>query len=213
MELNLGQWVVIGICVVLIFGYIRGFYYNRRRAEQILAWLREGLKALGQVSAGEKLPGMATGGRLEVKQATAPFRRAEAVYLLTPRDNLFFWLFHRIQGRGDELLIWVTFKSKPEHDVEIGRRRDHEFEKRLKDTSKKALTVSDGPRGLLIASEEKEGAVLTGKVLLFLESYGSSVIRLALRSNQPHLLLRADLRIMESGSALEFLSSLRELAQ
>ena len=38
MELNLGQWVVIGICAFLILGYIRGFYYNRQRAGQIFAW-------------------------------------------------------------------------------------------------------------------------------------------------------------------------------
>ena len=98
MELDMGQWVVIGICAFLIIGYIRGFYYNRQRAGQILAWLHEGLKTLGMVSAGEKLPGMATGGRLEVKQAAPPFRRAEAVYLLSPRENPLFWLFHRLQG-------------------------------------------------------------------------------------------------------------------
>ena len=36
MELNLGQWVVIGVCAILILGYIRGYYYNRQRAGQIL---------------------------------------------------------------------------------------------------------------------------------------------------------------------------------
>jgi hypothetical protein len=212
MKLNLGQWVVIGICAILILGYIRGYYYNRQRAGQILAWLQEGLKTFGVVSAGEKLPGMATGGRLEVKHAAPPVKRVEAVYLLAPRENLLFWLFHLIQGRRDVLIVWVTYQSKPEQEVEVARRGDRQFESRLKAADKKPLNVADGPRGLLIASEEKKDGTLAGKVQSFLERYGSIVYRLALRDNKPHLFLRANLRVMQSAPAAEFFSTLRELA-
>jgi len=40
LQLNLGQWVVIGICALLILGYIRGYFYNRQLAAKTLAWLR-----------------------------------------------------------------------------------------------------------------------------------------------------------------------------
>lgn len=212
MELNIGQWVVIGICALLIIGYIRGFYYNRQHAEKILAWLFEGLKTLGPVSVGEKLPGMATGGRLEVKQSIAPFRRAEAVYLLAPRENPLFWLFHRLQGKGDELVLWLTFQAKPGEEMEVARRGDRQLQSRLKDTDKKPLTVFDGPRGLQIASERKKNGA-DGKMQSFLERYGLSVIRLSLRDNKPHLFLRADLQIMRSGPAADFLSALSELVK
>jgi hypothetical protein len=164
MELNLGQWVVIGICAFLILGYIRGFYYNRQRAGQIFAWLKAGLETLGPVSVGDKLPGMASGGRLEVKRAAAPLKRVEAVYLLAPRENLLFWLFHILQGKRDELILWVTYQSKPDQDVEVARLGDRQFESRLKASDKKPLTVSNGPRGLQIASEQKKGSMLKGKV-------------------------------------------------
>ena len=212
MKLNFGQWVVIGICALLILGYVRGFYYNRQRARQVMAWLYEGLKTLGPVSAGERLPGMSTGGRLEVKQAAPPLRRVEAVYLLAPRDNLLFWLFHRLQGKGDELILWLTCQSKPGQEVEIARRGDRQMQSRLKSADKKRLTVFNGPRGLQVATEGKKEGALEGKMQSFLERYGSLVIRLALRDNKPHLFLRADLRIMQSGPAAEFLSALSELA-
>ncbi|MBN2117031.1 MAG: hypothetical protein JW730_10685 [Anaerolineales bacterium] len=213
MELNLGQWVVIGICAVLILGYIRGFYYNRKHAGQILEWLYEGLKTLGPVSAGEKLPGMVTGGRLEVKRAAPPFRQVEAVYLLAPRENLLFWVFHRLQGKGDELILWLTFQSKPDEELEVARRGDQQLANRLKDTERKKLTVSDGPRGLQVAVEEQGDRVLAAKLRSFLERYGAVVIRLALRGNKPHIFLRAHLRIMRFGPAAEFLSELSELAK
>ena len=210
MDLNLGQWVVIVICAFLILGYIRGFYYNRQRAGQIFAWLKEGLETLGQVSAGDKLPGMASGGKLEVKRAAAPIKRVEAVYLLAPRENLLFWLFHLLQGKRDELILWITYQSKPEQDVEVARPGDRQFVSRLKDNDKKPLTVSDGPRGLQVASEKKEG-MLANKVQSLLEQYGSVVYRLALRDNKPHLFLRVNLRVMQIISAPEFFSALREL--
>ena len=213
MELNLGQWVVIVICAFLILGYIRGFYYNRQQAGKVLAWLQEGLKIFGPVSAGEKLPGMATGGRLEVKRGAAPVRRAEAVYLLAPRENLFFWLFHRLQGKSDELILWITYQSKPEQEVEVARPGDRQFENRLKATDKSALSVSDGPRGLQIAIEQKNGGVLAGKVQALLEQYGSVVYRLALRDNKPHLFLRVNLRVMQLVPAPEFFSALLDLAK
>ena len=211
MELNLGQWVVIGVCAFLILGYIRGFYYNRQRATQVLTWLYEGLKPLGPVSTGEKVPGMASGGRLEVKHAIAPMKRVETLYLLAPRENLLFWLFHILQGKRDELILWVTYQSKPEQDVEVARLGDRQFESRLKAPDKNKLIISDGPRGLQFASEQKKGGTLPGKVQLFLDQYGSSVLRLALRNNKPHLFLRVNLRVMQSASAPEFFAALRDL--
>lgn len=104
MQLNTGQWVVIIVCSIIILGYILGYFYNRQRAQRIYTWLRQGLSTLGEVSIGEKLPGMATGGRLEVNHPDAPLKRVEAVYLLAPRENLLFWVFHMLQGRGDELI-------------------------------------------------------------------------------------------------------------
>jgi hypothetical protein len=212
MELNLGQWVVIGICGLLILGYIRGFYYNRQQALKVLTWLNEGLGTLGAVTAGEKLPGMASGGRLEVKRAEAPIKRVEAVYLLAPRENLLFWLFHILQGKRDELILWVTYQSKPEQDVEVARPGDRQFASRLKAPDKKALTVSDAPRGLQFASEGKKDGRLANKVRSLLEKYGSVVYRLALRENKPHLFLRINLRLMQLAAAPEFFSALRDLA-
>lgn len=213
MNLDAGQWAVIGVCAVLLVGYIRGFYYNRQRAKDVSAWLAEGLNGWGKISIGQKVPGMASGGRLIVAQAATPFRRIEVLFLLAPRENLLFWLFHRLLGKGDELVIWITFRSQPDKELEVARRGDRQLQRRLKDTDKKPLILSEGPRGLLVAVEEKEGAALAGKVQSFLEQYDMVVIRLAIRRSKPHLFLRANLRVMQSCPAAEFLSALGELAK
>ena len=211
MQLNLGQWVVIGVCSVLILGYILGYFYNRQRAQKIYTWLRQGLSTLGEVSIGEKLPGMATGGRLEVNQPDAPLKRLEAVYLLAPRENLIFWIFHLLQGRGDELIIWINYQSKPEQSVEVAQKGDRQFEKRLKATDKPALSRLDEQYGLQVAAEDKPGSTLAGKVQALLQLYKSNIIRLAIRPEKPHLFLRMELRLMRSGLGADLFTALREL--
>jgi len=211
MELNLGQWIAIGICAILIIGYVRGYITNRQRAKQISLWLLEGLKPWGQVTGGRKLPRMVTGGRLEVQQAQAPLRQVEAVFLLAPRENLLFWILYRLQGKRDELLVWITFQSKPEQAVEVARKGDKLFENRLKAADKPSLSIMSAPPPLQIASEEKEGAILAGKVQSFVQRFPSLILRLALRANKPHLFVRTDLRIVQSIPADEFFTALSEL--
>jgi hypothetical protein len=211
MQLNTGQWVVIIVCSVLILGYILGYFYNHQRAQKIYTWLRQGLLTLGEVSIGEKLPGMATGGRLEVNQPDAPLKRVEAVYLLAPRENLLFWVFHLLQGRGDELIVWANYQSKPEQAVEVGRNGDRQFAKRLNDKEKPALSMLDGIHGLQIAIEEKPGMLQAKKVQSFLQNYPSSVMRLAVRPEKPHLYLRFNLRLMRRFTAAQLFATLKEL--
>jgi hypothetical protein len=212
MQLNTGQWVVIIIAAILIFGYILGYVSNRRRAEQIFAWLKRGLSTLGTVSLGEKLPGMATGGRLEVNQPSAPLRRVEVVYVLAPRENLLFWVFHILQGRSDELIVWITYQSRPEQTIEVARPGDRQFDKRLQSTDKVKLTRLDAPKNIQIAAEEVHGAHQASKVREFVERHRSNLIRLALRPEKPHLFLRLNLRLMSRLSAEQLFSELKELA-
>lgn len=211
MELDTGQWLVIILCAVLIIAYIRGYLYNRQQGEQTTRWLLEGLKAWGEVRPGEKMPGMVTGGRLIVEQGRAPLRKIEALYILAPRENPLFWLFHRLQGRGDELYVWITYFSKPEYEVELARKGDRQFGSRLKATDKPALTFVDAPTNLQMAYEMKDGADLSDRVGDFVQRYRTALVRLALRGNKPHLFVRIDLHAARSRPAVEFFNGLGEL--
>lgn len=211
MQLNTGQWVVIIIAGVLILGYILGYLYNRQQAERIFRWLKQGLSSLGEVSLGDKLPGMATGGRLEVHRAAPPLRDAEAVYLLAPRENPLFLIFHLLQRRGDELIVWVNYQSKPEQSVEVARHGDRQFNKRMQATDKPRLSILEDTHGLRVAVETKPGARAAGQVQSFLSTYQSNVIRLVLRPEKPHLYLRTNLRFMQRSTPDDFFNAIKNL--
>jgi hypothetical protein len=210
MQLNTGQWIVIGVCGILIAGYIGGYYYNRRRAEQVYAWLRRGLAAWGNMSAGERLGGLAVGGRLKVAQPVRPFQRVDVIFLLEPRENLPFWLFHRLQGRRDELILKVNFRGTPTQEVEVARRNDREFRRRIAGQPNDTFTLIPNSSGCEVALRGSNAD--PEKIQKFLEHYGKAVYRFWLRQDAPHLFLRAYLHRLEGEPAEVFFSTLRELA-
>lgn len=186
MELALSQWLVIGVCAILVLGYIIGYYYNREQAGRIQTWLRSGLEKWGAVSTGEKLPGMVTGGRLMVLKGAEPFQRIEAVYLLAPRENPLFWLFHRLQGRGDELVLKINLPKAPKTGMEAKRHGSSNF--------------------------TYQGQDAEGKWAAFLARHKRAFFHLALRREAPHLFVRAYLPALMADGADAFLASLVELS-
>lgn len=215
MQLDTGQWIVIIISSLLIIAYIRGYFYNRQHGEQVARWLLEGLKEWGEVRPGEKMPGMVTGGRLIVEQGRAPLRKIEALYLLAPRENPLFWLFHRLQGRGDELYVWITYFSTPGLEVELACKGDRQFASRLKAADKPALTLVDAPPGLQIACQVVDAGAqgLPSQVAGFVQRHRHALVRLALRPSKPHLFLRLDLRRVLPQRAGEFFEELSQLKE
>ena len=185
MELSLSQWLVIGICAILVLGYIFGYYYNRQQAGWIQTWLRAGLEKWGKVDVGGKIPGMVSGGRLIVQQASAPFQRIEATYILAPRENPLFWLFHRLQGRSDELVLRIWLPKVPKAGMEAKRNWRSKF-----------IYTGQGAQK---------------KLANFLERHGREFFHLAVRRETPHLFVRASLPALMADEAGVFLTSLAEL--
>ncbi len=213
MVLNTGQWVVVIIAGVLILGFILGYYSNRQKAEKMFSWLHLGLATLGEVSRGAKLPGMVTGGRMEVKQAASPFKSVEAVYLLAPRENLIFWFFSLLQGRSDQVIIWINYQSKPNQTIEVARKGDGQFAKRLHSTEKPPLALQESIGNLQVAIEQQADSSVTGKVLAFVQQNRQSIVRLALRPEKPHLFLRINSHLAGFGTSAELFKELALLGE
>lgn len=210
MQLDSGQWIVFGLCAVLIAVYAGGYYANRRLGEQVVAWLHTGLRRWGRVTAGSRLGGMATGGRLYVKNAGAPFQNIEAVFLLLPRENLIFWLFDRLRGRQDELILKISLRFAPKKNAwaEVSPRRDRDFQQAIDNENLTPVEPIIG--GLNIARGDKD-APLNDPVTQFLEKHGKQVIQFSIRKQAPHIILRAHLKPLLQSPANDLLSLLGEL--
>ncbi len=210
MQLNTGQWVVIGICAVLIAGYIGGYYVNRRMAEQVVIWLHTGLKRWGQLTAGGRLGGMATGGRLYVKNANASFQNIEVVFWLAPRENVLFWLYDLLRGRQDVLILKISLRVPPKKEtlVEAGRPRDRDFKEAL---DRANMPTVESTAGGLVFVQGSKGSAAGERARLFLEQYGGLVARLSVGRKSPHVTIQMRLKPLLTQSTEDFFSALNEL--
>lgn len=210
MPLNTGQWIVIGICAILIAGYAYGFYTNRRLAQQVVIWLHSGLTRWGRVTAGARLGGMATGGRLNVHDANAPFQAIETLFILSPRENLIFWLFDRLRGQQDTLILKINLRSAPRKNIllEAGCPGEKSFQQAM-DKEKLSLIDTRASR-LQIAMKDKD-TPLSEPLNRFIDYFDDKVIRLSIGKHAPHVVIRANLIPLLNHPMEDLLSSIRQI--
>jgi hypothetical protein len=180
-----GALLVILLIAVMLW-FTLGTQRNIRRGNEILRWLQEGLPLLGKRTTMRWLGSSAV--VLRIPEAREPFREAEVVVALQPRDVPLLWAASRRRGRRDFLVLRGTLRTAPRFEMEAGDSRGWTGEDRLKrldseewreagwqDEHVRAFTSSDADpsaaRGAWDALTEASGGVW----------------RLSIRREHPHL--------------------------
>ncbi|NPA06899.1 MAG: hypothetical protein GXO54_05780 [Chloroflexi bacterium] len=200
------RWLLVALSAVLAVGYVWGLWLNRRKSRAAYRWLRQGLRAVwGREPQGAWLGSMATGARLQLRGAP-PFRHLEVAFLLQTRELLPLWLFNRLRGKGDDLVIRAQLRGGVPVEWEL-RPAGHLLP-RLEGF--RAVEVAPGWQGWM-APPEAQPRPNWSKLL---DRYGPALRAISLRRGRPHLIVRADLsRLMAMGPAAEFFAALRGLWQ
>ncbi len=129
IDLNTGEWIVIGLSAFLFVWYFFATASNRKKGLAAYRWLFKGLETLGKVSRAEWIGAANMGARLVVKNAKKPFRKVEARYLLEPREFLPYWVYSRLRGKREGIWIKVTFRNPPNKNVEIRKISPRQWDK------------------------------------------------------------------------------------
>jgi hypothetical protein len=191
--MNLGQWLIIGLCVILAGWYIAGAIINYRRADAVSKWLQEGLDELGALSGKGWLTALHTAGRLALRDAKSPFQAVELLFALESRENLPVWAFRHLLGRRDELYLRAELRAVPKMEFEVVRLA------RQKDSAERFAITGSG----------KKSQALAGKLNDLLAQYPNAILKLSLKPKKPHLLIRFNLADLRSGEARTLYQSLR----
>ena len=106
------------IVVVIVVGWFAaGTHLNVRKGHDALRWLQDGLPIVGEKTTLRWLGSSAV--ELKVPEAKAPFRTAEVLVVLEPRDVPLIWWFSRIRGRRDLLIFRANLQHRPHHEFEV----------------------------------------------------------------------------------------------
>lgn len=209
--MDTGQWVAVGLSLAIGAWFIAGYWLNRQRAEAIFLWLREGLAQFGEISETERAGRPSNAFRLAVGRPVSPFQRVEAVYLLESRENMPLWIYGRLRGQRDELVLRVTLRTDPNYELETASSDNQEFRKLVAGEQKKPYQLIPASHGFEIAHRGKVDPETIGRLRGFVENYGVLMTQLSFRRKAPHLYLRVRLPGLLSCSSVRWFGELKML--
>lgn len=120
MDAIFQEWgaFIFAAAVILFFGWFAvGMQWNIRKGNAALRWLREGLPLIGEKTTMRWLGSSVV--ELKIAKAKDPFRTAETLVVMEPRDVSFLWAFYHARGRRDLLIFRAQMRSSPAFELEV----------------------------------------------------------------------------------------------
>ena len=200
-DLNLGEWIVIGLSAFLSIWYFNAISSNRRRGLATYRWLYRSLGEIGKVSHAEWIGSSNIGAYLEVKKAAKPFRHVAARYQLEPREFLPYWLFSRMKGKREVAVIQMTLRFAPRAEFEISPRNN-------RSRAKETRLRKQMDQGSQVSQADSEEAQIRAMLEPFMAEYGSTVEKLTLRREAPHITMHCKIQPLLQVSAESYFKTL-----
>lgn len=112
-----GLSIFVALVVIFVGWFALGTHINVRKGHRLLDWLQTGLPLIGEKTTLRWLGSSVV--HLKIENARKPFRRAEVLFVLEPRDVPPLWLFSRLEGRRDLLIVRAELRDPPKLQVEV----------------------------------------------------------------------------------------------
>lgn len=177
--------LLIALLVVMLW-FVFGTQRNIRRGNDLLRWLQSGLPVLGRRTTFRWLGSSAA--QLRLQQAREPFREAEVVVVLEPRDVSVLWAWARAHRRRDFLILRAELTRPPAFELEAGDSRGWTGTDRLRRLDPAEWEESDWGDEFLAVRHS--GYAHPDMVRQFWDDFAAAsggVWRLSIRQQAPHL--------------------------
>ena len=198
------------LVVIFVVGWFAaGTHYNVRKGDSVMRWLQDGLPLIGEKTNLQWLGSSVL--QLKIQQAKPPFRHAEILLVLEPRDVAPLWGLARLRGRRDLFIFRGTLRTQPPLELEAldpaswstRGLADQVKSQQWTPLSAPLPLVAHAPGNLRAASEVLERAQLEGCPLQ----------RLAIRRAEPNVEVQWHLDPLRNRSACDVFETLQRIAQ
>jgi hypothetical protein len=175
--------VLLLIAFMLIFAL--GTQRNIRRGNDVLRWLQDGLPRLGAKTTLRWLG--STAAVLRITRAAEPFREAEVVVVMEPRDVSFLWAWGRRRGRRDFLILRGWLRKPPRFEVEAGDPRGWTGQDGLKRIDPEAWEQATWGEHIRVAHSGDADPDAARQLWDRLANASGGMWRMSVRREHPHL--------------------------
>ncbi len=204
------QFVVFVVVVIFVVGWFAvGTHYNVRKGEESLRWLQEGLPLIGEKTTMQWLGSSVV--QLKIQHARAPFRDAEVLVVLEPRDVAPLWGIARLRHRRDLFVFRAALRKDPRLELEVfdpGSWRLGVSDARIKNEQWAAQPVPAPLTACMPRPHPAFSAVLDAAKL-----DDCPLVRLAVRRTDPNLEAQWRLDHLRRLSARDVLRAVRAIAE
>jgi hypothetical protein len=173
--------IFILVALLVVGWFAAGTHFNVRKGEAALRWLRQGLPQVGEKTTLRWLGSSAV--ELKIQQGKPPFRAAEVVIVLEPRDVPPFWLLARLRGRHDLFIFRGTLSSRPA--LEMDALDPNSWSTRGLERKCEARGWSPLPAPAPLVLYARDHVQSAPGILAAAELSGCPLVRLSLRRSEP----------------------------
>ena len=210
MSLSLAIFILVVILVV--GGFALGTHRNVRRGHDAMAWLQGGLPLVGEKTTVRWLGSSVV--QLSIQNAKRPFREAEVLFVLEPRDIAPLWWLARARGRRDLFIFRSRLHKLPELEYEAFAPTAWSARGREAHLRRKKWHAVTAPGSLVAYAPE---AKATPNHLLDLAALsGCHLLRLSIQRSDPNFEVHwplAELRKLPANTVFETLRKLGQQVQ
>jgi len=208
---DIATQVVIALSIALVVWYFVGAQINRRRARSLVRWIREGVQVFGGQAT--MRPMGTSGFQVNVEKAKGPFKRVGMMVLLESREMLLLWIFNRLRGQRDLLVLKSDLRTRPKTELEVICKGTRMARRALKGIDETWAREEMEKGRLIVAHRGKERPGLGENLLPLLREYIPYLLTLSLRKSSPHLLANLSLSGLERVPAEALFGLLKEVAE
>jgi len=188
---DIGQLAIILICIILGIWFVVASIYNRRRGLLLAGWLQAGLRSLGGKADYKWIGSAGSGLRASATDLAKPLKRLDAALLLETRELLPLWLFQRVTGRRDQLILRCALRHSVEARLDAAPRV----------SAPEGWSAAQLTSGLQLTTSGAAADQLTAALRPFLDQYSPALRSFSYRPEEPQIVLVLNLAGVETEPA------------
>ncbi len=198
--------------IVFVGWYAVGTQYNVQLGHNALKWLQKGLPVIGEKAALRWLGSSVV--ELKIAKAKDPFRSAEVLVVMEPRDVPIMWWLGRVRGRRDLLIVRGQLRAAPHFDLEAQLPRAWAAPNVERDQGGKWTPVQGGVANGMRADYRGELSPFSVNRLIVAASLdGMTLTRVAIRRAVPNLEVHFLLPKFDQVATPRVFTSLKQLSE
>ncbi|HZQ05517.1 MAG TPA: hypothetical protein VFD70_02995 [Anaerolineae bacterium] len=200
------------VFLVLLCWYLLGTQFNIRRARRAIKWLEQGLPVIGE-KASLNWSGVSH-VQLIVNKAKDPFRSAELVIDLQPRELPLYWFWKQRKNQKDTIIFRAQLRAAPRFDL-VSHSPHVPADEHLKRSGSGQWTAVQG--GLANAmTADIRGSIspyAVNRLIVQTTLDGVTLTRLVVHRSAPNIEVHYLLPLFEQVSAQRVFTSLHQLGE